>query len=115
MKKANCRFRNLSPDFDKKPAPPGKSCDNIRPIEVVLMARLSRKDGRRSPRPEARVRCVRADSSWNPPSSKLRQNLSAGNVMRMSNRLALVFCVVLCLGVFSQAQTDVNDVHVMPR
>ena len=31
------------------------------------------------------------------------------------NAMALVFCVVVCLGSFSLAQTDVNDVHVTPR
>src|SRR5208282_5510914 len=107
MQRANCSFRNLSPDFDKKPAPAGKTCGNIRPIEVVLMARLSRKNGRWSPRPEARVRSVRADSFRNPLPSKLRQ--------LPWNALALVFCVVVCLGSFSLAQTDVNDVHVIPR
>src|SRR5580704_411945 len=125
MQKANCSFRNLSANFDKKPAPAGKTCGNIRPIEVVRMARLSRGDGRWSPRLEARVRSVRVDSFRNPLPSQLckiepRRNLSSGNSMRLWtglpwNAMALVFCVVVCLGSFSLAQTDVNDVHVTPR
>jgi Ca-activated chloride channel homolog len=127
MQKAKRTFRNLSSNFDKKPAPAGKTCGNIRPIEVVLMARLSRGDGRWSPRLEARVRCVRVDSFSNPLLSKLcqiklrlklrlklRPYLHWGN-LRPWNALALVFCVVVGLGAFSLAQTDVNDVHVTPR
>ncbi len=113
--RTTCRFRELSWIFDKKPALPDKTCDNIRPIEVVLMARLSREDGRRSFRPEALVRSVRVDSFWNPLPSKLRQKLPFRNVMRLWDGLILIVCAVMCLGAFCLGQTDVNDVHVTPR
>lgn len=79
------------------------------------MARLSREDGRRSSRPEVLVGSVCMDSSWNPLTSKLRQNLSSENVMRRWSGLVLTLWVVVCLGSSCFGQTDVNDVHVAPR
>jgi len=77
------------------------------------MARLS-CEGRRSSRPEALVRSACADSAWNPPKLKLREGFSFGYKPRWKAGLLAVFAVVsLCVPAL--AQTDVNDVHVIPR
>ncbi len=105
-------FVHLSLIFDKKPAARGKSCGNIRPIEVVLMARLN--DRRRSSRPEAPVRILRPGSAPNPITIGLRHKPRLGDSMRLWNPI-LAACVLFCLCVPSMGQTDVNDVHVLQR
>ena len=35
--------------------------------------------------------------------------------MRLWERLVLTLCVLVCLGLPALGQTDVNDVHVLPR
>lgn len=78
------------------------------------MARL-RSDGRRSSRPEALVRSVRADSAWDPAEPGLRKNHSSVNSMRLWQGIVLTLCATVCLGIPGLGQTDVNDVHVVPR
>jgi len=78
------------------------------------MARL-RSDGRRSFRPEALVRSVPADSVWDPAKPGLRKNHSLGNSMRLWEGIVLSLCAIVCLGVPGLGQTDVNDVHIVPR
>jgi Ca-activated chloride channel homolog len=95
------------------PAARGKSCGNIRPIEVVLMARLN--DRRWSSRPETPVRIPRPGSAPNPITIELRQKPRLPNSVRLWNPILLAVCVLLCLGLPSVGQTDVNDVHVLPR
>jgi Ca-activated chloride channel homolog len=104
-------FGILSLTFDKKPAPESESCGNIRPNEV-LMARLSRKDGHWSSRPEFFVRGSSAGSATNPTSSILCQNPASVSALRA---LSLLSCTLLCLVAVSLGQTDVNDVHIQPR
>src|SRR5271169_2884601 len=105
-------FAHLSPIFDKKPAARGKSCGNIRPIEV-LMARQNER--RRSSRLEALVRSVRPDFAPNPITLGLRHKPRLGNSMQLWNQILLAACVLFCLCLPSVGQTDVNDVHVLPR
>jgi Ca-activated chloride channel family protein len=99
--------------FDKIPASPGESCDNIRGIEV-FMARL-RSAGRRSSRPKALVRSCSPALSWDPTDIGLRKNLSWVIAMRLWSGLVLTLFVFVCLGAPAFGQTDVNDVHVQPR
>jgi Ca-activated chloride channel family protein len=107
---APCWVRELSPSFDKKPARQGESCANIRDIEV-FMARLF--GWRWSSRPKALVRNGCADSARDLVKDGLCQNPYLGNYMRQ--RLIVALCVLVCLGVSAFGQTDVNDVHVLPR
>src|SRR5580704_14240060 len=79
------------------------------------MARLSSDEGRWSSHPMALVRSGCPVLPWDPTSAFLRQNLTLGNSMRLWKRLALTVCALGCLGVAAIGQTDVNDVHVMPR
>jgi Ca-activated chloride channel family protein len=79
------------------------------------MARLSRDGWRWSSRPKALVRSGRAVLPWDATKVYLRQNLSSVNCMRLWGRFVLTLCGLLCLGVAAFGQTDVNDVHVLPR
>ena len=102
----------VSEVLTKNPAPRSKSCGNIRRNEV-LMARLS-CDGRWSC-PEALVRSIRADSAWDLTIPGLRQKHSSMNSMPLWKGVVLTLCAIVCLGVPALGQTDVNDVHVIPR
>jgi Ca-activated chloride channel homolog len=88
----------------------GESCGNIRRIEV-FMARLRNDEGRWSSRPVAPV-VVDSDSAWNPSVASLRGKLS---FIRLRSALVSALCVLVCFGLSSFGQTDVNDVHVEPR
>jgi Ca-activated chloride channel family protein len=77
------------------------------------MARLN--DRRWSSRPETPVRIPRPVSAPNPITIELRQKPRLGNSMRLWNPILLALCVLLCLCLPSVGQTDVNDVHVLPR
>jgi Ca-activated chloride channel family protein len=122
----------LSPNFDKKPAALGESCDNIRRNEV-FMARLN--DWRWSSRPGMLVRavaCLRGQSfdasghsrsicrsicnSIREPASTLdrRSIFSAESRFALAVLLTAV-CALVSLAPAALAQTDVNDVHVAPR
>jgi len=104
----------LSLVFDKIRAPSGESCDNIRGIEV-FMARLRSDEGRWSSRPEALVRGDCAVLPWDPTVVRLRQNPLSVNFMRLWAGLVLTLFVFVCLGIPAFGQTDVDDVHVLPR
>jgi Ca-activated chloride channel homolog len=75
------------------------------------MARLD--DGRWSSHPMAVVRCGCPVLPWDPTKPQLRKNPSAANAMRLW--LSLSLFVLACLSVPAFGQTDVNDVHVLPR
>jgi Ca-activated chloride channel homolog len=92
-------------------APPGKSCGNIRHIEV-FMARL-KDEGRRSSRPEALFCSDRTDSVRNLTQSRLRRNQVVAK--RFTQAIVLSIGLFLCLTAVSFGQTDVNDIHVQPR
>jgi len=77
------------------------------------MARLMKR--RRSSRPEALIRNVSPDSAPNPQTVGLRHKPRLGNSMRLGIRILLAGCVFFCLCLPSVGQTDVNDVHVLPR
>ncbi len=90
------------------------------------MARLQEVGRRSSPKARARflvrslknglVRFSPPDPSQDLTSPKLRQNISAVNLMRLMN-LAVVVTFLILMSVAAPAfgQTDVNDVHVQPR
>jgi Ca-activated chloride channel family protein len=103
----------LSLIFDKNAAPRGKSCGNIRGNEV-LMARLSIA-GRWSSRLEVLVGRVPANSLWDSSRLELRENPRSGNAKRLRDRIVLTLCAMVWLGLPALSQTDVNDVHVVPR
>jgi Ca-activated chloride channel homolog len=75
------------------------------------MARLRKAKGRRSSRPEALFRSVCTGSAWNPSQAGLRKNLSWLWCAAILGALS----TVACLAVPAFGQTDVNDVHVLPR
>jgi Ca-activated chloride channel family protein len=75
------------------------------------MARLD--DGRWSSHPMAVVRCGCPVLPWDPTKPQLRKNPSAASAMRLWLSLSLL--VLACLSVPAFGQTDVNDVHVLPR
>jgi Ca-activated chloride channel homolog len=77
------------------------------------MARL--KERRWSSRPETLVRDVPPDSAPNPITIGLRHKPRLGNSMRLWNRVLLAVCVLFSLCLRSVGQTEVNDVHVLPR
>src|ERR1700726_4329646 len=85
-----------------------QTCDTMRSIEV-FMARLN--EGRRSSRSTAPVRIARPACCLDPTSHHLRQIISPFLVWTVTFAIS-VFC-----GSATQAvgQTDVNDVHVVPR
>jgi Ca-activated chloride channel family protein len=102
-------IRDLSPIFDKNPAPTAGSCANIRRIEV-FMARVA---WRRSSNPKA------LSPSGSPV---LSRDLIA--TMLRKNSLSSCFLSATLSGLFAFAAlnlpaagqtTDVNDVHVQPR
>jgi Ca-activated chloride channel family protein len=66
-----------------------------------------------SSRPKALVRNGYLDLARDLTEIRLRQNPCLGNLMRQC--LVVALCVFVCLGVSAFGQTDVNDVHVMPR
>jgi len=74
------------------------------------MARLN--DGRRSSRPKALVRSLTSVLPWDRTSARLRKITVSANWFFL---LALVTVVLCSLAVPAQGQTDVNDVHVLPR
>ena len=86
----------------------GKTCANIRDIEV-FMARLD--EWRRSSRPEALVRNGCPVLPWDPIPVLRKKDLRPIS-MRTCNQFLLVLALA-CLPVF--AQTDVNDIHVQSR
>jgi Ca-activated chloride channel family protein len=77
------------------------------------MARLN--DRRRSSRPEAPVRIPLPGSDPNPITIGLRHKPMLRNSMRLWYPIFLAVCVLFCLCLPSVGQTDVNDVHVLPR
>jgi Ca-activated chloride channel family protein len=87
------------------------------------MARLRRDEGRRSSRPEAVLGSGCWVLPWDPTQSWLRQrlckrlsqNVQSLSRLRLSAWLLLTLFALACLGVPAFGQTDVNDVHIMPR
>ena len=82
------------------------------------MARLRREEGRRSSRPEAVVSEVASGCwvlPWDPTRARLSKNLPLLNGIRLSAWLVLTVVALAFLGVPAFSQTDVNDVHVLPR
>jgi Ca-activated chloride channel homolog len=87
------------------------------------MARLS--DGRWSSRPETPIRCIAVGPArdrlnpWLPESSIMHPAASKGlrsrKITVLAQTLALILCGLLCLCAPLAAQTDINDVHVVPR
>ncbi len=75
------------------------------------MARLD--DGRWSSHPMALVRSGCLVLPWDPTRPQLRKNPSTANSIRLW--LSLTLLVLACLSVPAFGQTDVNDVHVLPR
>jgi Ca-activated chloride channel homolog len=72
------------------------------PAIEVFMARLT--DGRRSSRPEIRVDSV---------SSVLPRDLTRARLY--TTPFTLILCALFCAGLPALGQTDVNDVHIVPR
>ena len=77
------------------------------------MARLNER--RRSSRPVALVRFLRPGCDPNPITIGLRHKPRLGNSMRLWNPILLAVCVLFCLCLPSVGQTDLDDVHVLPR
>ena len=75
------------------------------------MARLM--DRRWSSRPMALVRSGCPVLPWDPTQARLRKNSLTANSMRLW--LSLSLFALACLSVHAFGQTDVNDVHVVPR
>ena len=74
------------------------------------MARLD--EGRWSSHPMAQVRSGCPVLPWDPTKSHLRKKSAAASVVRWFGPLLLG---LICLGMPGFGQTDVNDVHVIPR
>src|ERR1700728_1695831 len=110
QKTTKLRPGNLSPKFDKNSALRGGSCANIRLTEVS-MARLD--EGRWSSHPMAVVRRGCPVLPWDPTKPQPCKNSPPGGAMRLWLALGLVGLAVLAFPAFGQ--TDVNDVHVLPR
>jgi Ca-activated chloride channel homolog len=78
-------------------------------------------DGRWSSRPVALVRWNRAGTAWDRLSPRLPQSLSVARTLRskiyacLAPILMVVFSMFLWGGAPLSAQTDINDVHVVPR
>jgi len=82
------------------------------------MARLRREEGRRSSRPEAVVSEVASGCwvlPWDPTRARLSKNLPLLNGIRLSAWFVLCAVALAFLVVPAFGQTDVNDVHVLPR
>ena len=77
------------------------------------MARLRSDDGRWSSHPMAVVRRGCLVLPWDPTKPLLCKNHSLGCTIRLWLSLALVG--LACLAVPAFGQTDVNDVHIVPR
>jgi Ca-activated chloride channel homolog len=77
------------------------------------MARLRSDDGRWSSHPMAVVRRGCLVLPWDPTKPRLCKNHSLGSTIRLWLSLAVVG--LACLAVPAFGQTDVNDVHVVPR
>jgi Ca-activated chloride channel family protein len=100
----------------------GLSCGNIRGNEV-FMASLT--DGRWSSRPEAPVRGIRVGSPRDRLKARLPQNsalsvtairdLRPKRLVCLAQVFAVIFSILLCVCAPLSAQTDINDVHVVPR
>jgi len=79
------------------------------------MARLSRSKGRWSSRREALVRSGSSVLHWDPTKVVLRPSVSIYNSFRFLEVLLLTIWAFVFLAVPALGQTDVNDVHVVPR
>jgi Ca-activated chloride channel family protein len=79
------------------------------------MARLRKDEGRWSSRPEAVVGSGCWVLPWDPTQAWLHKKPPSLNRNRLSVWLVLTLFALACLCVPSFGQTDVNDVHVMPR
>lgn len=85
------------------------------------MARLN--DWRWSSRPEAQVRFIGAGSARDRLTPRLRQssklarsrNARCEHFLCVARSLALIFAALVCLCAPVFAQTDIDDVHVVPR
>lgn len=87
------------------------------------MARLN--DGRWSSRPEALVRGIRLGPPRDRLNPRLRNNsvpscapirrLRSTRPVRLAQVLALMVSLLLCVCASLSAQTDINDVHIVPR
>jgi Ca-activated chloride channel homolog len=102
-------IRDLSPVFDKKPAPTAGSCANIRRIEV-FMARVA---WRRSSNPKALTPSGSPVLSRDPIATMLRKN-SLSSCFLSATLSGLFAFAALSLPAAAQT-TDVNDVHVQQR
>ncbi len=76
---------------------------------------MARLNDRRRSSSEALVRTVCPGSPPNPTTIGLRQKPRLGNSMRPRNWVLFSVCVLFCLSLPSFGQTEVNDVHVLPR
>ena len=79
------------------------------------MARLSGEEGRRSSRPEGLFRCGCWVLPGDPTPTLLRKSPAVPTSKRLWTSLALILCGLVCFGVPASGQTDIDDVHVMPR
>jgi Ca-activated chloride channel homolog len=87
------------------------------------MARLN--DGRWSSRPEALVRWIGVGPARDRLSRRLpatsgqapieKTNFQSRGCACLVQATALIICALLCLSAAAPAQTDINDVHVVPR
>jgi Ca-activated chloride channel homolog len=100
------RFGICQRFLTKSLASGGKSCGNIRRNEV-FMARLS--DDGRSSRPKALDRSGCTVLPWDATPTRLRQK-----PLRLIG-VVFALCAAVCLGTSALGQTDVNDVHIVPR
>ncbi len=79
------------------------------------MARLSNEDGRWSSRPQALVRTARPALLWDPTGAVLRTNRLWKSLSSPALVIALCALAFAFLGAAASAQTDLDDVHVVPR
>jgi Ca-activated chloride channel homolog len=79
------------------------------------MARLSTDERRWSSRRECLARSGSSVLPWDPTGPVLRQSALSRQSFRSLKCVVLVLCGCLWLHVRAFAQTDVNDVHVVPR
>src|SRR5258708_20986750 len=78
----------------------------------LSMARLIR---RWSSRPTDRVRCDRSVLPWDRSTASPRKSIGAMNFLRLWRGLVPALCILVCFSLPVVGQTDVNDVHVLPR